>query len=76
MKYALIYHVGYADRFDALVFDTIEAALDRAESDRLKRAQYGITWWIAEPMERRETFTGAQTHEPKFEMKTESESED
>lgn len=65
--YALIYYVTYSKRFDALTFDTIEAALDRAETDRLKRAEYGVQWWIAEPMERRETFIGVNgPHEAKF----------
>ena len=74
--YALIYYVDYSKRFDAMTFDTIEAALDRAEMDRLKRAEYGVKWWIAEPMERRETFIGANgTHETKFDALEANESE-
>ncbi len=56
--YALISFANYINRHEVVVFDTIEEALVKAEDERLRRVDYGVTWWIAEPMERSERFHG------------------
>ncbi|HRA64402.1 MAG TPA: hypothetical protein PL187_00190 [Caldilinea sp.] len=59
--YALIWLSRYAKNdYQLEVCETVEDALDAAESNRLERRNYGKTWWITAPMARRETFVGAQ----------------
>lgn len=61
--YALIWKSRYSKSNDyetswLRVHETIEQALDEAEYQCLKRRNYGKTWWVAELMERRESFVG------------------
>ncbi len=59
--YALIWKSKYSksNYYELRVHETIEQALDDAEYQRLERRNYGKTWWVTEPMERRESFVGA-----------------
>lgn len=59
--YALIWKSKYSmsNAYELRVMETIEEALNEAEYQRLERRSYGKTWWIAEPMERSESFVGA-----------------
>ena len=63
--YVFVWKPTYSKELRAEIFATLAEALEEAEKERMLRRNYGVTWWIATPMERTERFyTDNKVHQP------------
>jgi len=63
----LIYRSRYGKDLITTKHETIEEVFDIVEYRQLSRRDYNQAWWITEPMERSETYTGSSgTHKIAF----------